>query len=115
MLTFLTFRHYLTVEFKFLILTVRVIFAVEYLISLALYDRNYTQKKYSHKLSKSAFFSLSAFVKKVECCNIRKHGVTLMKWCNFLILSDSTCQFYHKANTCVRPYKKNGRGVTFIG
>ena len=27
-----------------------------------------------------------------------------------LILNDSTCQFYYKVNTCVNPYKKNGRG-----
>ena len=29
-----------------------------------------------------------------------------------LILNDSTWQFYYKVNTCVEPYKKNGRGVT---
>ena len=33
-------------------------------------------------------------------------------WCNFLILNDSTCQFYYKVNICVEPYKKSCRGVT---
>ena len=32
----------------------------------------------------------------------------------FWYFNDSTCQFYYKVNTCVRPHKKNGRGVTFI-
>ena len=41
----------------------------------------------------------SFFVKKVNGCNIGKHGVTLMKWCNFLILNDSTCQVYYKVNS----------------
>ena len=44
-----------------------------------------------------------------ECCDTKK------TWCNFLILNDSTCQFYYKVYTCVRPYKKSGRGVTCIG
>ena len=39
---------------------------------------------------------------------------TLPKWSFILILNDSTCQFYYKVNTCVKPYKKNGRGVTLI-
>ena len=43
-----------------------------------------------------------------ECCDTKK------AWCNFLILNDSKCQFYYKANTFVRPYKKSGRGVTCI-
>ena len=29
-------------------------------------------------------------------------------------LNDSTCQFYYKVNTSVKPYEKNDRGVTYI-
>ena len=57
---------------------------------------------------------LSVFFERMECCNTGKNGVMLMKWCNFKILDDSTHQFYYKVNTCVRPYKKSGRGVTYI-
>ena len=34
--------------------------------------------------------------------------------CYFLILNDSTCQFYYKTNIHIKPYKKSGRGVTYI-
>ena len=52
--------------------------------------------------------SLSTKMSQKECCDTKK------RWCNFLKLNDSTCQFYYKVNTCVRPYKKSGRGVTLI-
>ena len=29
----------------------------------------------------------------------------------FIILNDSTCQFYYKVHICLGPYKKSGRGV----
>ena len=60
------------------------------------------------------FSLLQVFVTKIDCCNIGKHGVTLMKWRNFLILKDSTCQLNYKVNTYVRPYEKNDRVVTPI-
>ena len=37
------------------------------------------------------------------------YKIILIKWCSFLILNDSTCQFYYKINICFKPYRKNGR------
>ena len=33
----------------------------------------------------------------------------------FLILNDSTCQFYYSVNICIKPYKESGSGVTSMG
>ena len=32
--------------------------------------------------------------------------------CITLISNDSTCQFHYKVNTCFRPYKRSGLGLT---
>ena len=50
--------------------------------------------------------TFSTEMSQKECCDTKK------AWCNFLILNDSTCQFYYKVNICVKPYKKSCRGVT---
>ena len=34
----------------------------------------------------------------------------MLKLSKFFKLNGSTCQFYYKVNTCVKPYRKNGRG-----
>ena len=39
--------------------------------------------------------SFSSEMSQKECCDNKK------TCCNFLILNDSTCQFYYKVNTCV--------------
>ena len=54
---------------------------------------------------------------RVRGSNLMLHSFSIemspqVMFYNFLILNDSTCQFYYGDNTRIRPYKKSGRGVT---